>query len=456
MGVIESVLNGWEQEWEATPSTPASGCAVVCARTELLRGGLADALRRCPGMTDIEVLAGATTLAERCRLIRPSIVVLELANEGLDLAARAAAATARLSPTPRVVGIATGNLADADITRMMAAGLSGLVSVQSPLSALWQALGIAPLSSNGNGKAAAGRTTATRPRLTSREIEILSHIAAGRTVSDIGTRLGISPKTIENHKQRIYTKLGVQSQAQAVALAFREGLMTPEAMAPGDGQRGRPVRLVIGDENSLVRGLIGASCDERGIDVVAEPSTLAEVVAAARALIPDVVLLADPDRGEETLETVSLLTTMGIRVIVFSNHWAAEQVMRLLTAKAAGFLMHDSAPGQLADAVTAVARGGAALHAKAARLILSQWQQGLSSGRTAGIDLTRRELEVLSAMAEGLAAKSIARQLGMAVKTVENHKMHVFDKLGAHNQAHAVSIAIGQGLLGPQPASPFA
>jgi DNA-binding CsgD family transcriptional regulator len=61
--------------------------------------------------------------------------------------------------------------------------------------------------------------------------------------------------------------------------------------------------------------------------------------------------------------------------------------------------------------------------------------------------LTVREHDVLVAMADGLPAKSIARRLGMAVKTVENHKIRIYDKLGVRTQAHAVAVAIGQGLL---------
>jgi DNA-binding CsgD family transcriptional regulator len=54
---------------------------------------------------------------------------------------------------------------------------------------------------------------------------------------------------------------------------------------------------------------------------------------------------------------------------------------------------------------------------------------------------------VLASLADGLSTKAIARRLGLAVKTVENHKSRVFDKLGVNTQAHAVSLAIGQGLV---------
>jgi DNA-binding NarL/FixJ family response regulator len=61
--------------------------------------------------------------------------------------------------------------------------------------------------------------------------------------------------------------------------------------------------------------------------------------------------------------------------------------------------------------------------------------------------LTPRELEILIKMTDGLATKAIARSLGVAVKTVENHKIRIFDKLGVRTQAHAVAMAIGHGLV---------
>jgi len=84
--------------------------------------------------------------------------------------------------------------------------------------------------------------------------------------------------------------------------------------------------------------------------------------------------------------------------------------------------------------------------------VLDQWRKLREPARgtiTGGVasSLTVREHDVLTAMADGLPAKSIARRLGMAVKTVENHKIRIYDKLGVRTQAHAVSLAISQGLL---------
>jgi DNA-binding NarL/FixJ family response regulator len=77
-----------------------------------------------------------------------------------------------------------------------------------------------------------------------------------------------------------------------------------------------------------------------------------------------------------------------------------------------------------------------------------QWRTSRGSGSQRA-SLTPREREVLMALAKGLTTKAIARRLGVAMKTVESHKIRLFSKLGARTQAHAVSIAIGQHLVAP-------
>jgi len=69
----------------------------------------------------------------------------------------------------------------------------------------------------------------TAPVLSRREVEVLTGISSGCTTQRVATALGISPKTVENHKQRIFVKLGVQNQAHAVAVASRQGLLPPTA-----------------------------------------------------------------------------------------------------------------------------------------------------------------------------------------------------------------------------------
>jgi DNA-binding NarL/FixJ family response regulator len=216
------------------------------------------------------------------------------------------------------------------------------------------------------------------------------------------------------------------------------------------------VRVVIADRNILVRDLLRIVCLRHGIRVVGETSSARELINLVANEEPDVVVtdsVLDDGRIEDSISTLIQGST---RVIVLCDDPSPERVTWILAQGASGYLLHDSAPDQIGDAVLAVSKGAAALDPNAAGLILQQWRRLRSNEAAPSIgtprgELTPREMDVLAAMADGLATKAIARRLGVAVKTVENHKIRIFDKLGVRTQAHAVTLAIGHGLLGNHP-----
>lgn len=211
------------------------------------------------------------------------------------------------------------------------------------------------------------------------------------------------------------------------------------------------IRIVVGARDALARNVLRRVCDAGGIHVVGEGATVVDVIELARDERPDVVIVVEAlvdGRVEDCLEA---LLGADCRVIVMSGDRAPDQVVSLLARGISGFLKLDASPGEVAEAVRAVAGGEAVLHPSAARTILDQWRSlrrtHLPSGLAPRATLTARERDVLVAMTEGMSAKAIARHLGVAVKTIENHKIRIFDKLGVRTHAHAVSVAIGQGLL---------
>jgi DNA-binding NarL/FixJ family response regulator len=111
-----------------------------------------------------------------------------------------------------------------------------------------------------------------------------------------------------------------------------------------------------------------------------------------------------------------------------------------------GLVDHDQPPLDLADAVLVLAAGGAVLPSDVVASITTDWRRSRRSvtNMSQGGDLTSRELEVLGAMSDGLSAKAVAHRLVIAVKTVENHKTRIFEKLGVRTQAQAVALVIGQ------------
>jgi two-component system nitrate/nitrite response regulator NarL len=213
------------------------------------------------------------------------------------------------------------------------------------------------------------------------------------------------------------------------------------------------VRLLTAHSSTFIRDILRLSGVGRGVIVVGEARTAGELVELCRSEQPDVVYTEGSfDDGSEIESALVLLVATGARVIVVCDDPSPERLTRILELGASGYLRHDTSPEQVLDAVQSVAGGAAVLGPAATATVLDQWRHLRGPAAKAVFaatpaTLTPRERDVLEAMAEGLPAKLIARHLGMAVKTVENHKIRIFDKLGVRTQAQAVSMAISQGML---------
>lgn len=221
---------------------------------------------------------------------------------------------------------------------------------------------------------------------------------------------------------------------------------------------GAPPTVVVAHDDALVREMLRLACARGGVVVVGEALTYDELLYSGAALSPDVTLTADR-LGEALVEQcLPSLLASGSRVIVLSGDPSPERLSRLLATDVCGYLSHDAAPDEVVGAILAVARGEMAVNPQVLSTILQQWRrlraQPLSLGtRRRRPVLTPRELDILSAMADGLAAKAIALRLGVAVKTVENHKIRIFEKLGVRSHAHAVTVAMAYGLASPPAAA---
>ncbi|MGH8883788.1 MAG: response regulator transcription factor [Egibacteraceae bacterium] len=211
------------------------------------------------------------------------------------------------------------------------------------------------------------------------------------------------------------------------------------------------VRAVVADASELVRAILRAVLSRAGIDVVGDTGSTTHLIELCRRCAPDVVVAGIVLGGEPLEPSLAKVLATGTKVLVLADSAAPERLGGVLLAGASGYLaLEDTAPARVAEAVHAVGRGEAALHPMAAGMVLEQWRRlRATAGNQApkDVSLTPREREVLAAMADGLATKSIARQLGVAAKTVDNHKARIFAKLRARNQSEAVSVAIAAGLL---------
>lgn len=215
-----------------------------------------------------------------------------------------------------------------------------------------------------------------------------------------------------------------------------------------------PMAVLLSIRDRFARDLAVEVLREGGLTpvlpVVDESPQAAVRRTAATVVVLDVVGSDPVDRLEGTL--VDVLAS-GARILLVADGALRHQVLAGLLAGASGQVaLVGTAPRRLVQAVRQVAEGSAALHPDVAAAVLQQWRatRGTGKPRRDDVALSAREVEILSHAATGLTNQAIARRLDVSLKTVETHKARLFAKLGARNQAQAVSLAIQRGLLKEQ------
>jgi DNA-binding NarL/FixJ family response regulator len=207
--------------------------------------------------------------------------------------------------------------------------------------------------------------------------------------------------------------------------------------------------VLVVDDHAVVREGLRAFLDlQDGIDVVGEASDGDEAIAAAEELLPDVVLM---DLVMPRLDGLAAMRALrervpGARVIVLTSFLDDEKVLPALRAGAAGYLLKNAAPQELARAIRAAFAGEVVLDpVVAARLV-----DTLAGGVEPLDRLTPREREVLELIGRGFPNKLIARELGLSEKTVKTHVGHVLAKLGVTDRTQAAVVAVRAGLVEPR------
>ena len=203
----------------------------VQQRQRLFREGLGQLLQAEP---DMDVVGAATTsvdLLAVCQEQRPDVAVLEADAAEWD-PGRLARTLKRAVPHVRILGLTTGEMSRADRAQAYRDGIRDVLprsaGIGQILVALRDTSPIQRLPSSSGSMAHHSTVDPAEMVLTPRELTILNLVGAGFTSREISSQLAISHKTVENHKQRIFGRLGVQNQAHAVSVAMRLGLMRPE------------------------------------------------------------------------------------------------------------------------------------------------------------------------------------------------------------------------------------
>jgi two-component system, NarL family, response regulator LiaR len=214
-----------------------------------------------------------------------------------------------------------------------------------------------------------------------------------------------------------------------------------------------PVSVLIVDDHAVVReGLRTFLALQDGIEVVGEAADGREALAAEARLSPDVILMDLVMPVLDGVQAMRALHDRGSRshVIVLTSFLDDERILPAIRAGAAGYLLKDVEPAELAAAVRGATDERAAIDPTvAARLLQSLSDPAAAAGAaaTAPVDaLTPREREVLCLIAVGRSNKRIAYELGIAEKTVKTHVGHLLAKLGVADRTQAALVAVRAGL----------
>jgi two-component system response regulator NreC len=211
------------------------------------------------------------------------------------------------------------------------------------------------------------------------------------------------------------------------------------------------LRILIGDDHTLMRQGLRKILEERpDWEIVAEAGDGRAAVRETVTLQPDVAVL---DIGMPLLngiEATAQITRKAphVAVLILSMHADEAYVTQAVRAGARGYLLKDSAGGDLIGAIVAVASGKSFFSPPIARVVLDDYARRLADKGMDRYDaLSQREREIFQLVAEGHSTKEIAELLSVSPTTIETHRAHILQKLDMHNTAELVRYAVRRGVI---------
>lgn len=213
------------------------------------------------------------------------------------------------------------------------------------------------------------------------------------------------------------------------------------------------IRLLLVDDHAVVRsGLKMLLENERDVEIIGEASSASEAIEAAMRLQPNVVLM---DIGLPDLSGIDATREIkkripDVAVVALTIHEDEEYFFKMLESGASGYVPKRAAPEELLTAIRAAASGQVYLYPSLAKLLVRDFLDGGRAGtEQASSDLTDREQEVLTYLAEGASNEEIATSLVISPKTVARHRENIMRKLNLHSRAELVRYAIRKGIIKP-------
>ena len=214
----------------------------------------------------------------------------------------------------------------------------------------------------------------------------------------------------------------------------------------------KQIRILLADDHNVIRrGLRMLLESHPGFTVVADVADGRQAIEQAVATRPDVAILdiAMPHlSGTEAAERIiELLPSTAI--VMLSMHADEGYVLRALKAGAKGYLLKDSAEGDLIQAIQAVSNGKAFFSPEVSRMLAEDYVREIKArGLQDSFELlTAREREILHLLAGGKSNKDIAGMLGLSLYTVETHRRNLQEKLNLHSLAELILYAVRKGLI---------
>jgi DNA-binding NarL/FixJ family response regulator len=217
------------------------------------------------------------------------------------------------------------------------------------------------------------------------------------------------------------------------------------------------IRVVLADDQPLIRTGIRALLDaEDDIEVVAEAANGREAVTLAVEHVPDIVLMdvqmPEMDGIEATRRIASNERLTDVHVVMLTNYGLDEYVFNSLRAGASGFIVKDTEPADLLQALRVTIRGDALLSPTLTRRLISEFATRPADVLPAADPglLTNREREVVALAAQGLSNDEIAQRMVLSPMTAKTHVSRAMTKLGARDRAQLVVFAYQSGLVSPR------
>ncbi len=211
------------------------------------------------------------------------------------------------------------------------------------------------------------------------------------------------------------------------------------------------IRLLLVDDHQIVRaGLRMLFMAEKDMEIVGEVGSGDEAITAVRQLKPDVVLMDVVMSGMSGIEATRRIKEAypEVAVLALTMHEDEQYFFEMLNAGASGYVPKRAAPDDLVSAIRVVSQGNVFLYPTLAKLLVKDYLQRAESGTMSEAEeLTSRERQVLTCIAEGLTNREIAETLNISAKTVDRHRENIMGKLNLHSRVELVKYAIEKGLI---------